>query len=92
MASGRCLRRTVKAGFIHSGELIVRTISLSLLLLLWTPMASGAIFCVETATELHNALDVAASNGESDIIRIVVGTYEAPEAGFTLNAQTVSVR
>lgn len=68
----------------------MRTISLFLLLLLWTPMASAATFCVETATELQNALDTAASNGESDIIRVAVGTYEAPAGGFALNAQTLT--
>jgi hypothetical protein len=35
----------------------------------------GAVFCVSTATELQNALDVAETNGEDDIIKVCQGTY-----------------
>jgi len=35
----------------------------------------GAVFCVSTPTELQNALDVAAINGEDDIIKVCQGTY-----------------
>jgi len=37
--------------------------------------ATAAVFCVDTATEIQNALSTAASNGENDQVQIVQGTY-----------------
>jgi hypothetical protein len=42
--------------------------------------AAAAEFCAATSTMIREALVVAASNGESDTIRIVIGTY-APTTG-----------
>ena len=42
--------------------------------------ASAAEFCAATTTMIRQALAIAASNGESDLIRIVIGTY-APTTG-----------
>lgn len=37
--------------------------------------ADAAVFCVDTATELRNALNTAAANGQADTIQIVEGVY-----------------
>jgi hypothetical protein len=42
--------------------------------------AEAATFCVDTVTELQNALATAATNGEHDVIRIETGVY-APTSG-----------
>ena len=55
--------------------------------------ASAALFCVGTPAQLQAALDVAASNGEPDSIRVVGGTYvlNAPLTLSTSEPLTVSV-
>ena len=47
---------------------------------------SAEEFCIDTADELADALNLAAANGEDDVIRVVRGTYltpESPPAPFT---------
>jgi hypothetical protein len=46
------------------------------------PFTEAAEFCVDSSIELQAALDVAASNNESDIIRISEGSYPSPPVGF----------
>jgi hypothetical protein len=46
------------------------------------PWAEAADFCVGDSAELQAALDTAASNNESDTIRIRAGTYPVPAGGF----------
>lgn len=46
-----------------------------LLILSCATPATAAVFCVDTAIELQNALSAAASNGEDDQVQIVQGTY-----------------
>ena len=43
--------------------------------LLVASLTHAATFCVNTTTELQDALQVAGSNGASDVIRIKTGTY-----------------
>lgn len=43
-----------------------------------SPIAGAAVFCVNSAASLQNALITSAANAESDEIRIVVGTYLVP--------------
>jgi hypothetical protein len=45
------------------------------------PWAEAADFCVGESAELQAALDTAASNNESDTIRIRAGTYPVPSGG-----------
>lgn len=45
----------------------------------------AAAFCVHDSADLQAALDTAASNGESDEIRVGTGLYLAPVGGFTYN-------
>ena len=45
----------------------------------------AAAFCVHDSAGLQAALDTAASNGESDEIRVGTGLYLAPVGGFTYN-------
>jgi hypothetical protein len=45
-----------------------------------SPGAGAASFCARNATELHQALQTAASNGQADDIRIARGTYVATTA------------
>jgi len=51
------------------------TLPAILLILCCATPATAAVFCVDTATELQNALSTAASNGEDDQVQIVQGTY-----------------
>ncbi|MBC8458446.1 MAG: right-handed parallel beta-helix repeat-containing protein [Deltaproteobacteria bacterium] len=60
-----------KGAFVN--EFIFLFLALSLFLI--PTIASGATFCVSSATELQTALTKAASNGEDDTIQIVQGTY-----------------
>ncbi|MCB1007281.1 MAG: hypothetical protein KDB94_00140 [Acidobacteria bacterium] len=53
-------------------------------LLLAAAPASAAVFCVDTAAELVQALTDAAGNGVADEIRVVAGTYTpSPEPDYT---------
>lgn len=54
-----------------------------LLFLLPGSSAIAAVFCVDNSTELQDALDAAAANGESDEIRIASGIYTPPGAVFS---------
>src|SRR6056297_379442 len=51
----------------------------------WASLVGAAEFCVESSTELQAALDAAASNNESDVIRISVGDYPSPPGGFSFS-------
>ena len=63
-----------------------RHCALPMLLLCATPL-SAAEFCVTTATELQSALTTAATNGQSDHIKLAVGIYTAPSTdGFSYDA------
>jgi len=50
-------------------------IIVALLSIVHARITHAATFCVSDATELQDALTVAASNGENDTIQIVQGTY-----------------
>ena len=45
------------------------------MLLFAPPAIHAATFCVDTTTELQDALVIAESNGANDVIRIKTGTY-----------------
>jgi hypothetical protein len=47
--------------------------------------ARSATFCVASSDALSAALATAEANGEDNEIRIRVGTYEAPDAGFHID-------
>jgi hypothetical protein len=48
-----------------------------LALLLAAGNASAAVICAATSSAIRQALAIAGSNGESDTIRIIIGTYSA---------------
>lgn len=51
---------------------------LPLLAVLAAPVVHAETYCVDTATELRNALTFAAGSAEDDTIRVVRGTYTLP--------------
>lgn len=57
-------------------------LSVFIIISLCSITASAADFCVANSTELDAALDAAEANGESDIIRLIKGTYVVPPGGF----------
>lgn len=59
---------------------ISRTCPLLIGLALMAADARAAIFCVDTSTELRQALMTAASNGQADSIKIQAGTYSGVSA------------
>lgn len=59
---------------------------LGLVLAAGTSRACGATFCVNSATQLQNALSSAATNGQDDVIRVEEGTYNVPAGGFVYDA------
>ena len=66
---------------------IVRAGMLSALLSFSIMSANAADFCVNSSASLQAALDTAASNNESDIIRITIGNYSSPPGGFDFTPQ-----
>ena len=54
----------------------------SVAFLAFGPWATAADFCVGNSAELQAALDTAATNNESDTIRIRAGDYPVPAGGF----------
>lgn len=51
-----------------------------LILILAAGNATAAVFCAATTSSIQQALAIAGSNGETDTIRIIIGSY-APAAG-----------
>ncbi len=47
--------------------------------------ASAAEFCVNTSQQLEDALTTAATNGQTDVIKIAAGEYQSPGSGFEYN-------
>jgi hypothetical protein len=68
--------------------LVFRLFVLPLIAILWAPFvwSGGLPFCVTNAAQLQSALSTAGSNGQSDEIRIAIGTYDAPAGGFVFAA------
>lgn len=56
-------------------RILVKKILVVAFLAFLAEVSWGAVFCVNTATELQNALDAAGWNGEDDIIKVAQGTY-----------------
>ncbi len=52
------------------------------LLLAASPQVHAAVYCATTSTELQDALDAAANNGQDDVIRVHTGSYSTPTNGF----------
>lgn len=63
------------SGFAVMNLSVLCKISISAVLLTACTYARAATFCVNTTTELQDALAVAESNGADDVIRIKTGTY-----------------
>jgi len=61
----------------------VRSLFTAVMLAIGMQSAEAAEFCVESSIELQAALDAAASNNQSDVIRISVGDYPSPPGGFS---------
>src|SRR3569833_1348555 len=59
--------------------------SLIALFLFVTIGAEAATFCVDSADALTGALANAETNSEDNDIRLRVGTYDAPDAGFHID-------
>lgn len=60
-------------------------------LVLFAPPLRAANFCVASSSQLANALAAAETNGESDFVRIVEGTYLSPQPdGFVYEPFQVS--
>jgi len=73
------LQRVIEESFVR-----IRNWGVFAVLVLVNHVASAAIFCVNSPAALQTALNIAASNGEQDTIRVVSGTY-ALSAPLTLN-------
>lgn len=58
------------------------TLALALKVLAVSTPLAAASFCVSDSAELQNALDIAASNGADDTIRLRTGVYPVPGGGF----------
>ena len=56
-------------------RILVKTIFVMVSLAFLAGSSWGAVFCVSTATEFQDALTVAETNGEDDIIKVVRGIY-----------------
>lgn len=59
----------------YPGMRLASAIALTALTLFASPRVDALVFCVDSATELRNALITAASNGQADTIQIVEGVY-----------------
>lgn len=51
-------------------------------LLIATSISHAATFCVGNGVELQNALSLADSNNQDDLIKLETGTYISPNSGF----------
>jgi hypothetical protein len=67
-----------------------RTVCIVAAALALAPVASlhAATFCVNTVTELRDALTTAGANGENDTIRIKAGTYTPSDGGNAFSYST----
>ena len=51
----------------------------------------GAVFCVSTASDFQIALNIAATNGEDDIIQVVQGTYTGTFSFSSIEGRDIAV-
>lgn len=59
-----------------------RVLALGVSLLAGSIAGAQTIHCVSNSTELQQALDSAAGNNDSDVIKVVRGDYPVPDGGF----------